>query len=183
MEAVQQGAAKAKSEQEDNHPIDNAKAWFASIVEMVDALRADTTKDSIPTSYIDADDASIEDEDWRNSLQRDRWAEDIGDEDARRQRILESVLSVEMRSGWYSLTDYKNRRAEFNILLSTGGPALRLIGELDDSGEPETARLEWQDWGTPWTVLGRSDYPATLASELIAEYLLDFARQFYFGEG
>lgn len=37
------------------------------------------------------------------------------------------------------------------VLLSTGGPALRIIGGLDEYGQPNEPRLQWQDWGTPWT--------------------------------
>lgn len=61
---------------------------------------------------------------------------------------------------------------EFMILLSTGGPALRIRGELS-SGEPDRAWLEYQDWGTPWTehVATGSDHAA----------LLTFCRVFYFG--
>ncbi len=40
---------------------------------------------------------------------------------------------------------------EFQLLLSTGGPALRIVGELNHYLEPCSARLEHQDWGTPWT--------------------------------
>ena len=60
----------------------------------------------------------------------------------------------------------------YMILLSTGGPALRLVGDLNEYQEPVTARLEWQDWGTPWT-------PYHDANE---SDLLIFASQFYFGE-
>jgi hypothetical protein len=63
---------------------------------------------------------------------------------------------------------------QYFILLCTGGPAVRMIGELDEYGEPETARLQYQDWGTPWT-----DYPNAGDME---EIMLEYARQFYFGE-
>jgi hypothetical protein len=39
---------------------------------------------------------------------------------------------------------------EFQVLITTGGPGLRLTGELCN-GEPERCWLEHQDWGTPWT--------------------------------
>lgn len=69
------------------------------------------------------------------------------------QRIQEDALSVEVRSGWYWPFDTESARQpeEFCILLSTGGPASRIRGELDAHGEPDRAWLEVQDWGTPWT--------------------------------
>jgi hypothetical protein len=74
------------------------------------------------------------------------------DADDARQRIEEDPLSVEVRSDWYTPgSPDGNTPGEFCILLSTGGPATRIIGELDQHGEPCRARLEVQDWFTPWT--------------------------------
>jgi hypothetical protein len=61
---------------------------------------------------------------------------------------------------------------QFVILLSTGGPASRIQGELSN-GEPRRAWLEVQDWGTPWT-----QYFGIKQDTLLA-----YARCFYFGEG
>ena len=167
----------------EDHGRQNALAWFRSIVEMVEALR-EANRDAIngaPTPDGNYDEAN----------------------EAARERILESVLSVEVRSGWYAAgTDLSARGmagqaapAEFRILLTTGGPAAQLCGELNEHGEPETARLEFQDWGTPWTAIDAWDLAehgplrdAWKAGHLAAiestqAYLLDFARQFYFGEG
>ena len=107
------------------------------------------------------------------------------------QKIRESVLSVETRSDWQT-THFVNERgamfvpAEYRILLTTGGPALRLIGELDQHGEPKTAVLQIQDWFLPWT-----DYRPLSSSQSgddkpyvdgdCEDVLLTFARQFYFG--
>lgn len=91
-------------------------------------------------------------------------------------RILEDALSIEVRSGWVDAAAYANLdqpAEEFRILLSTGGPASRIIGELDDSGEPCRAWLEVQDWGTPWTQ----------HFDIEQDTLLTYARCFYFGEG
>lgn len=63
---------------------------------------------------------------------------------------------------------------QYFILLCTGGPAVRIVGNLDDHNEPETARLEYQDWGTPWTA-----YPCRSDDE---DALLEYARYYYFGE-
>jgi hypothetical protein len=37
----------------------------------------------------------------------------------------------------------------FEVLTSTGGPAVRLVGELRD-GVPHSCEWEGQDWFTPW---------------------------------
>jgi hypothetical protein len=95
------------------------------------------------------------------------------DAEAVRERIQESPLSVEVRSGWHT-PGGDNTPEEFNILLSTGGPALRIIGDLDEHGEPTRAYLQYQDWGTPWT-----DYFPGSGS---GEVLLTYCQQFYFGE-
>ncbi len=88
-----------------------------------------------------------------------------------RQTIQEDALSVEVRSDWQSLGE-ELEAAEFCILLCTGGPAVRITGSLRN-GEPDTAILEHQDWGTPWT--------ARHCDEKESEALLTYARQFYFG--
>lgn len=70
--------------------------------------------------------------------------------DEAEERIHEDALSVEVRSGWATPGE-PLAAEEFCILLSTGGPASRIRGELDSHGEPCRAWLEVQDWGTPWT--------------------------------
>jgi hypothetical protein len=99
-----------------------------------------------------------------------------------RQRIHEDALSVEVRSGWYvpGVRDADTKPAEYQILLCTGGPACRIIGDLNEYGEPETARLEVQDWFQPWTSMHPLVGPDDYDSEPI---MLDYARCFYFGEG
>jgi len=100
-------------------------------------------------------------------------AGDCADEDEARERIQEDPLSVQVRSGWYSPGEIDNKPEEFEILLSTGGPAVRILGELDEYGHPSRAWLEVQDWGTPWT-----HYFEPGAGDVLLEY----AGHFYFGE-
>lgn len=88
----------------------------------------------------------------------------------------ESVLSVEIRSGWREPGDGASMDPEqFRILLSTGGPAIRVMGELNH-GEPSRCWLEHQDWGTPWTRYFTKHHDDATA-------LLWFASLFYYGEG
>lgn len=89
-----------------------------------------------------------------------------------REAINQDALSVEIRGGWRT-PGSKSEDEEFLILLCTGGPAARLIGELGQFNTPETVRLQYQDWFTPWT-----DYPLSSEEEQI---LLQYCQQFYFG--
>ena len=91
------------------------------------------------------------------------------------ERIHEDPLSVEVRSDWHSPGDGNDKPTEYNILLCTGGPAVRIIGELDEHGQPETATIEYQDWFTPWERYGDT-------SDEEDEALLTYAQQFYYRE-
>jgi hypothetical protein len=79
-------------------------------------------------------------------------------------------LSLQVRSGWQNIGDTLEP-GEFEILLSTGGPALRIVGNLDEHREPTEARMQWQDWGTPWTTYHQAD----------EDTLLAYAQNFYWG--
>lgn len=138
----------------EDHGANNAVAWWENIKEMVTNL-----EDGISTRTPDTIEAA-------------------------EQSIQESALSVEVRSNWYSFgPDADTKPAEYRILLTTGGPALQLTGSLTEYGEPETAELEHQDWGTPWT----RSFPYIHTKDGVEwgayqETLLAFARCFYFGE-
>lgn len=67
------------------------------------------------------------------------------------EQMRESILSITVRSNWQT-PDQELSPGEFQILLSWGGPALRVMGELDDNAEPCRYWVEHQDWGTPWTL-------------------------------
>lgn len=95
------------------------------------------------------------------------------DSDGLSQLMQENPLEVSIRSGWYHPGE-KSEPFEFNILLCTGGPAVRIIGDLGDYNQPESARLEYQDWFTVWT-----EYPLSTEDEAI---LVEYCQQFYFGE-
>ena len=108
-------------------------------------------------------------------FKKDKHFFDIKDYDSQdelRESVLNSALSVEFRSGWYSSPEDETKAEEFKILLSTGGPALRVIGELDDYG-PVNPKLQFQDWGTPWI-----DFEIT---ENQQDALNWFCNCFYFG--
>lgn len=69
------------------------------------------------------------------------------------QEAREQPLSIEVRGAWHAPGEQPGEQPdEWRMLLSTGGPALRLRGDFNDHGEPTDPAMEWQDWGTPWTL-------------------------------
>lgn len=145
-----------------------------SLAEMVAALECDYDRleelndMELGDGELSHDDAVLRDE--RIALQE--HAGDCEDREDAERRIQEDPLSIEVRSGWASSKD-EFEPEEFCILLGTGGPAVRIIGELSD-GQPTRARLQVQDWFTPWT-----DYRGHAIS---SDDLLTYCGQFYFGE-
>lgn len=109
------------------------------------------------------------------ALETARNDQDDDAEEAAREVIEQDALSVEVRGGWRIPGADGDGAEEYRILLTTGGPAVRIVGDLSQYGEPETAFLEVQDWGTQWT-----RFPVTSEA---AAMLLTYAGCFYFGEG
>jgi hypothetical protein len=88
-------------------------------------------------------------------------------------QLREQPASIQVRSGWHdSPSDFKPE--EFKIELSGGGPATRIIGELDNNGDVWSVQPQHQNWGTPWTDLVLDDQQ-TIAVKW-------FASLFYYGE-
>lgn len=141
---------------------------YASIVEMVAAYQCDydrleelrqERKDFDPgTSGDDWNTANPDDSEELGQLEE--AAGECESQDDAYTRIQEDALSVEIRSDWTTPGEPMTA-GEFNILLTTGGPAVRIMGELDEHGEPYRAWLEVQDWGKPWTQYFPAD-PDTL---------------------
>ena len=179
------------SEKKDKRAKDQAKGQLASIREMVAALDRETAakayvKGLTKAQIIDL----IEDEEGmgcNNDRDKDDLREELTDkitdetiepedfkfdEEEARERIQEDALSVQMRSGWCSSKEDMEPE-EYTILLCTGGPACRIIGELD-RGQPCSARLQFQDWFEPC-----SDYFLDQEEE---NDVIRYARQFWFGE-
>ena len=87
--------------------------------------------------------------------------------------VHEMPLSVLVRSDWH-FPGKEAESTEYEILLSTGGPALRIVGELDQYSQPTSANIQTQDWFEPWTDM------TTTEEEDAA--LIFFVSCFYFGE-
>jgi len=88
-------------------------------------------------------------------------------------RAREWPLSVLVRSEW-TVPGSDLTPAAYEILLCTGGPAVRVRGDLSNYREPETAYMEYQDWFTAWDRL-------TLSSGE-SDTVVRFASLFWFGE-
>lgn len=141
---------------------------YEAIVEMVTALNVDYDRLE-ELIDMDADDMTEDDRAEFSDLRA--AAGDCASRDDAEQRIQEDPLSLEVRSGWVEVGQPLEAE-EFMVLLTTGGPAVRIVGELDQYKEPSRAWLEVQDWGTPWTQYFDADQ----------DVLLTYCRQFYFGE-
>ena len=151
-----------------DHAHENAAGWAETIAELTATLACDFDR------LEELRDMDERDPDEQAELaELEEQAGEFSDREAVEQRIHESPLEVSIRSGWYTPGD-EHEPEEFRILLSTGGPALQIRGELNEYKEPSRAWLEYQDWGTPWT-----EYHGEGCSQ---DDLLTFSRCFYFGE-
>jgi hypothetical protein len=159
-----------------NHPITNAIAH----IESIHALEQDAQR---------AENGDLDKSEARAIYARhDR--EGLRFNETEVQEMLEGVaaempLSVLVRGGWHTPGEPRAEQpAEYEILLTTGGPGLRIIGELNQHCEPIDAHMQWQDWGTPWTDLHMGDVPDALGTpSQVDDLVLMFASHFYYGGG
>ena len=158
-----------KKTEETNYALEQAKAQLESIRAMVVALTVDYDRLE-ELRNLEAEEMT--DEEKEELLELEEAAGDCEDEEDARQRIQEDPLEVSIRSGWYAPGETPEPE-EFRILLCTGGPAVQIIGELDEYKQPCRAWLQYQDWFTSWT-----DYiePGT------SDDILTYCREFYFGD-
>lgn len=127
-----------------------------SIIEMVAALNCDYDRlEELKDRLADTDEENrpvdpLTPDEMEEFEQLKKDAGDCEDREDAEQRIQEDALSLEFRSGWTS--DKEDMQPEeFCLLLATGGPAVRIIGDVDHHGELTRPRLQVQDWFTPWT--------------------------------
>ena len=166
---------------ETNRAEEQAKAQYESVREMVAALECDYDRleelreelrelkevFAEQTRNIEWNDAMFEHAEELRELEE--AAGDCESEDDARQRISEDALSIEVRSDWTTPGE-EMTPGEFCIVLCTGGPAARIVGELDEHGEPYRAQLEYQDRFARWKEYFGADQ----------ETLLTYARQFVY---
>lgn len=129
---------------------------YASIEEMVDRLELDWER--METLRQGREEApGLTTQDWQELHDLEALADGCESDEDALERIYEDPLEIAIRSDWCSSGDYPGPPAGFKILLTTGGPAVRIIGGLDEFGDPVRARLEVQDWFTTWTEYPHAD--------------------------
>lgn len=185
---------QAQTTEQESNAFNQAKAQANSIVAMVAALSCDYDRleelkdelaelreefDSLPEN-VGVDFAwwarnhpNFSSEQYDELKELEEAADDCASEDDARERIEQDPLDVQVRSDWYTPGDRDNKPSEFQILLCTGGPAVRIVGELDEHLQPCRAWIEYQDWFTPWS---------EAVGIIEQSTLLEYCRQFYFGE-
>lgn len=122
-------------------------AWIAARVRSMDApYNRENTFPGMAADELGIEPAELTDALWTEALE----ALDHRDPDNRRERAEEAIcecpLSILYRSGW-TVPHNRPEPEEAEVLLCTGGPAVRLRVELP-SGR---TTMEVQDWGKPWT--------------------------------
>jgi len=173
------------TEEQTDYSIENARGWYQSILDMLErfgeAEAGELECDQCEGTGIIAGGLSGDQDDdecpvcaGTGMIVSELNEEDVREEDVR-EEIQESVLSVSVRSGWHSPGAPEDAEpAEYEVLLTTGGPALRITGDIGLYGQPDTAHLQVQDWFKPWS----SVYVADDQHEV----LLRFVSHFWFGE-
>lgn len=139
-------------------------------------LDAKDARNNWALAFPDENDRLAEIEEERAALVKelDEIEAEIGSCESREeaeQRIQDDPLEIQVRGGWHDPGDSEAEAEEFYILLCTGGPAVRIRGELD-RGEPTRAWIEYRDWFEPWKPYFDADQAT----------LLVYCRCFYFGE-
>jgi hypothetical protein len=175
----------------DNNALEQAQAQADSIAAMVAALNVDYDRLEELKNELESLEFDVEHKEWEDKQKAIetlvQWRLENAEElkeleeaangntsgEEAREAIQGDALDIQVRAGWRNPSEMNNSPEEFSILLCTGGPAVRIMGELDDNCEPCRAYLQCQDWGTPWLdCVGIIDQ----------ETLLTYCQQFYFGE-
>lgn len=171
---------------ETNHAQENAAAWMDNIVSFALAInpeswdRREELQDQVNDEAAnlpgfrksEALALALTSDEAKELADLNAALDEYRDADEARERVEESALSVELSGTWEPGATPEADR--FIILLSTGGPALRIVGNLGWYNSPEDPELEYQDWGTPWT--------RYYGDNLDREALEAFCNCFYFGE-
>ena len=149
------------TQQDQDRAKNQASAQFDSICAMIAAASLDWDQlEEVRDQYAEAVESCEEiPDELRDTLEElEEAAGEYASQDDAMQAMIENPLDISFRSGWTSSRE-DMQPEEFQILLCTGGPAVRIIGDLDEYGQPCRAWIEYQDWGTPWTMLfdGQAD--------------------------
>lgn len=159
---------KASNESE-NHAEKQAASKYRGIMQSVKSLSCDyDLMSELREEREEADDKVMWDTNHAVELSDvEEEADECTTTEEAIEKIHESALEVQVRSDWTNPGETLEA-AEFIILLCTGGPAVRIRGELAQ-GVPSRAWIEYQDWGTPWIELFDT------SSDVLCEYAANFA--------
>ena len=152
--------------QDNDRAKDQARAQYEYIAALMAAQRLDWDRLEELRDLMASEDPMRDDE-TDEMAELDAIAGEWSDIDDVQRAIDEHPLSIEYRSGWNTSAD-DLKAEEFCILLCTGGPAVRIVGEIGEHGQPCRAWIEYQDWGTAWTQYFGADQ----------ETLVDYATAF-----
>ena len=138
------------SDETRNDAVSQAKAQLSSIVGLAKAQKAHENKESLPEEFIDEYGVEVDEDGRPTELYFN--VDDI---------IQDDPLSVTKSNG-------------YEVLLCTGGPAVRIVGDLNKWNEPASVELQAQGWSIPWEAV-----PTTTEED---EAMLTYVHTFYFGE-
>lgn len=162
-------AAKAEADE----AIENVKRHHSD-VPLEEALERDYPECIEARELIEAleDNPALDESDAEELRELEENAGEYDSQDEAREAIQQDALEVQVRNDWHNPGETDNTPTEFYILLCTGGPAVRIMGEIDEHGDPSRAWIEYQDWGTPWTHL--------VNAPVEDESLLTYCREYVF---
>lgn len=138
-----------------NDARDQARAQLDSIKCLVAAMGVDYERlEDLRTDFLaeanGATDSPLSQEDIDELNALAALAGPCTDQEEAIQAIQDDPLEILVRSDWHPpFTGEHGDNIELQVLLCTGGPAVRIIADLED-GEVTDSRIEYQDWGTPW---------------------------------
>ena len=140
-----------------NDARDQARAQLDNIKCLVAALGVDYERlEDLRTDFLaeanGATDSPLSQEDIDELNALAALAGPCTDQEEAIQAIQDDALEILTRGDWHGALDNGSEDVELQVLLCTGGPAVRIIADLEE-GMVSDSRVEYQDWGTPWTVL------------------------------
>ena len=144
---------------------DQAITQMQHIEDLLGALNMDW---DLYSELQDYDESDFDADKLRTLEELTEQAAGCSDADEALERLEENPLEIQYRSGWESDTSDLTPH-EFSILLCTGGPAVRIRGELDHNGYPSRAWVEHQNWGTTWSELGSYQSTALEYAQLLIQ--------------
>lgn len=148
---------------------DNARNQAISQMEYIEDLLSAYNLDwDLYEDLRDCDQSDIDEDDLETLRELTEQATGCESQDEALERLENNPLEIEFRSGWES-SRYELTPSEFSILLCTGGPAVRIRGELDHHGYPSRAWVEYSDWDTLWWELGSYQSTALEYAQLLIQ--------------